>query len=100
MRLIDTDNSFDLIVIGGGITGVGVFHEAVTRGFKTIFLETKDFAWGTSSRFSKMVHGGLRYLKQGKFLLTRSALKERDHLLKIYLGLVNAINFEEPCFGR
>jgi glycerol-3-phosphate dehydrogenase len=99
MRLIDTDNSYDLIVIGGGVTGAGVFHEAVARGFKTILLEAKDFSWGTSSRSSKMVHGGLRYLKQGKFLLTRSAVRERERLLKTYPGLVNPLNFLMPIYN-
>ncbi len=99
MRIIDTDNNFDLVVIGGGVTGGGVFHEAVNMGLKTILLEAKDFAWGTSSRSSKMVHGGLRYLKQGKFLLTRSAVRERERLLKTYPGLVNPLNFLMPIYN-
>ena len=98
MRIIDTDNNFDMVVIGGGVTGAGVFHEAVNLGLKTILLEAKDFAWGTSSRSSKMVHGGLRYLKQGKFLLTRSAVRERERLLKTYPGLVNPLNFLMPIY--
>jgi len=98
MRLIDTENSFDLVVIGGGVTGAGVFHEAVNMGFKTLLLEAEDFSWGTSSRSSKMVHGGLRYLKQGKFLLTRSAVRERERLLKTYPGLVNPLNFLMPVY--
>ena len=99
MRIIDTDNNFDMVVIGGGVTGAGVFHEAVNLGLKTILLEAKDFAWGTSSRSSKMVHGGLRYLKQGKFLLTRSAVRERERLLKTYPGLVNPLNFLMPIYN-
>jgi glycerol-3-phosphate dehydrogenase len=99
MRLIDTDNSFDLVVMGGGVTGAGVFHEAVRLGLKTILLEAKDFAWGTSSRSSKMVHGGLRYLKQGKFLLTKAAVKERERLLRTYPGLVNPLDFLMPIYG-
>jgi len=98
MRQIETDNRFDLVVIGGGVTGAGVFHEAVSRGFKTILLEAKDFSWGASSRSSKMVHGGLRYLKQGKFCLTRSAVKERERLLKTYPGLVTPLNFLMPVY--
>ncbi len=98
MRLIDADNNFDLVVIGGGVTGAGVFHQAVNMGVKTILLEAKDFSWGTSSRSSKMVHGGLRYLKQGKFLLTRSAVKERALLLRTYPGLVNPLNFLMPVY--
>ncbi|MBT3388447.1 MAG: glycerol-3-phosphate dehydrogenase/oxidase [Desulfobacula sp.] len=98
MRLIDAAKPFDLVVIGGGVTGAGVFHEAVNKGLKTILLEAKDFSWGTSSRSSKMVHGGLRYLKQGKFLLTRSAVRERERLLKTYPGLVNPLNFLMPIY--
>ncbi|WP_457553107.1 glycerol-3-phosphate dehydrogenase/oxidase [Desulfobacula sp.] len=98
MWIADTDNNFDLVVIGGGVTGAGVFHEAVNKGLKTILLEAKDFSWGTSSRSSKMVHGGLRYLKQGKFLLTKSAVKERERLLKTYPGLVNPLNFLMPIY--
>lgn len=99
MRLTDTDTRFDLVVIGGGITGAGVFHEAANRGLKVLLLEAKDFAWGTSSRSSKMVHGGLRYLKQGKFLLTRSAVKEREYLLKSYPGLVEPLDFIMPVYN-
>lgn len=101
MRITDLDNDteFDLVIIGGGVTGAGVFHEAVNMGLNTLLLEAKDFAWGTSSRSSKMVHGGLRYLKQGKFLLTRSAVKERERLLKAYPGLVTPLNFLMPIYG-
>lgn len=98
MRLKDAAKHFDLVVIGGGVTGAGVFHEAVNKGLKTILLEANDFSWGTSSRSSKMVHGGLRYLKQGKFLLTRSAVRERERLLKTYPGLVNPLNFLMPIY--
>ena len=99
LTLQEIDHNFDLVVIGGGITGAGVFHEAATMGIKTLLLEAKDFAWGTSSRSSKMVHGGFRYLKQGKFLLTRSAVKERERLLKAYPGLVNPLNFLLPLYS-
>ncbi len=98
MRLVDAAKTFDLVIIGGGVTGAGVFHEAVNLGFKTILLEANDFSWGTSSRSSKMVHGGLRYLKQGKFLLTKSAVKERERLLKTYPGLVNPLEFLMPIY--
>ena len=75
---------YDLVIVGGGVTGAGVFHEAVGRGLSPLLVEANDFAWGTSSRSSKMVHGGLRYLKEGKFLLTRSAVRERQRLLTVY----------------
>jgi len=89
---IDTlTKDWDLIVIGGGITGAGILREAVRCGLRTLLLEKNDFAWGTSSRSSKLVHGGLRYLKQGRFLLTRTAVKEREALLREAPGLVERV---------
>ncbi len=79
---------WDVIVIGGGITGAGVLLEAARRGRKALLLEQKDFAWGTSSRSSKMVHGGLRYIAQGDFRLTRDALRERERMIRELPGLV------------
>ena len=79
---------WDVIVIGGGITGAGVLLEAARRGRTALLLEQKDFAWGTSSRSSKMVHGGLRYIAQGDFRLTRDALRERELMLRELPGLV------------
>ncbi|MCP4020417.1 MAG: glycerol-3-phosphate dehydrogenase/oxidase [Desulfobacteraceae bacterium] len=98
MEISDTQETFDLVVIGGGVTGAGVFNTASKMGIKTLLLEGRDFAWGTSSRTSKMVHGGLRYLKQGRFFLTRAAVKEREKLLKTYAGLVNPLDFVMPVF--
>lgn len=100
MNFSDIKNEYDIIVVGGGITGAGVFHEAVQRGYSVLLIEAKDFAWGTSSRSSKMVHGGLRYLKQGKFLLTKAAVKERERLLKCYPGLVTPLKFVMPVFDH
>lgn len=77
-----TSEVWDLIVIGGGITGAGIFLEAARRSQRVLLLEQQDFAWGTSSRSSKMVHGGLRYLGQGDIRLTRDSLRERERLLK------------------
>ena len=68
---------WDIIVIGGGATGLGVALDAVTRGYKTILLEQSDFAKATSSRSTKLVHGGVRYLAQGDILLVTEALHER-----------------------
>jgi len=97
---IDTiGEDWDLIIIGGGITGAGILREAVRYGLRTLLLEQKDFAWGTSSRSSKLVHGGLRYLKQGRFLLTRSAVKEREALLREAPGLVDPLKFCVPVFS-
>src|SRR3974390_6234 len=80
---------WDLIVTGGGITGAGVLLEAARRGRRALLLEQKDFAWGASSRSSKMVHGGLRYLPQGHIRLTRDALAERERMLRELPGLVH-----------
>ncbi|MCF6247157.1 MAG: glycerol-3-phosphate dehydrogenase/oxidase [Desulfobacula sp.] len=98
MKASDFEPVYDLVIAGGGITGAGVFHEAVKRGYKVLLVEAKDFAWGTSSRSSKMVHGGLRYLKQGKFLMTKAAVKEREYLLESYNGLVTPLQFIMPLF--
>jgi len=76
------DVPWDLLVIGGGITGAGVMLEAARRGLRVLLVEQRDFAWGTSSRSSKMVHGGLRYLAQGDLRLTRHSLLERERLLR------------------
>jgi glycerol-3-phosphate dehydrogenase len=100
MKFSDIRGEYDMVVAGGGITGAGVFHEAVKRGFKVLLVEGRDFAWGTSSRSSKMVHGGLRYLKQGRFLLTRAAVQEREFLLGQYPGLVTPMNFIMPLFSH
>ena len=69
---------WDLVVIGGGITGAGIMLEAARRGLKVLLVEQRDYAWGTSSRSSKMVHGGLRYIAQGDVRLTRHSLLERE----------------------
>ncbi len=92
-------NDWDLIVIGGGITGAAILREAVRYGLRTLLIEKNDFAWGTSSKSSKLVHGGLRYLKQGRFLLTRAAVKEREALLQEAPGLVEPIKFCVPVFS-
>lgn len=84
---------WDLVVIGGGITGAGILLEAARRGLKALLVEQRDFAWGTSSRSSKLVHGGLRYLKEGKFGLTRESVQEREHLLQQAAGLVEPQSF-------
>ncbi|MBW2564606.1 MAG: FAD-dependent oxidoreductase, partial [Deltaproteobacteria bacterium] len=74
MKIEDIKKNWDLIIVGGGITGAGVFREAVKMGLDVLLLERKDFAWGTSSRSSKLIHGGLRYLKEKRFLLTRASV--------------------------
>lgn len=98
MKIEDLDKKWDLIVIGGGITGAGIFREAVRAGLKTLLLEQMDYAWGTSSRSSKLVHGGLRYLKYGRLLLTRNSVKERERLLEEAPGLVEPLDFLMPVY--
>jgi glycerol-3-phosphate dehydrogenase len=87
------DEEFDLIVIGGGITGAGILREAARAGLKAVLFEQADFASGTSSRSSKLVHGGLRYLKNAQIQLTWESVHERDHLLKEGRGLVTPLPF-------
>jgi glycerol-3-phosphate dehydrogenase len=84
---------WDILIIGGGITGAGVLREAVRRGYRALLLEQNDFAWGTSSRSSKMVHGGLRYLSAGDLKLTRDSLGERERLLREAPGLVDRLGY-------
>ncbi len=87
------DQIFDLIIIGGGITGAGIFSEAARRGYKTLLLEARDFASGTSSRSSKLVHGGFRYLKNGQIKITYDSVRERERLLREERGLINELGF-------
>lgn len=84
---------WDIIVIGGGITGAGILREATRLGLHVLLLEQRDFAWGTSSRSSKLVHGGLRYLKEGKIGLTRASVHERERLLDEGPGLIDPLGF-------
>jgi glycerol-3-phosphate dehydrogenase len=94
----DLAQRWDLVVVGGGITGAGVFHQAVRMGFKTLLVEQNDYASGTSSRSSKLIHGGLRYLREGRFFLTRDAVKQRERLLKEAPGLVAPLDFLVPIY--
>src|SRR5689334_6295997 len=80
--------SFDLVVIGGGITGAGIALDAASRGLKTALVEKKDFAYGTSSRSTKLIHGGLRYLKQLEFGLVKEVGSERAVVHKLAPHLV------------
>ncbi|MEJ2283038.1 MAG: glycerol-3-phosphate dehydrogenase/oxidase [Desulfobacterales bacterium] len=98
MNLKDIPEKWDLIVIGGGITGAGIFREAARMGLNVILVEQRDFAWGTSSRSSKLVHGGLRYLKEGHFRMTKMAVEERERLLKEAPGLVESLGFLLPIY--
>lgn len=91
-KIMSTER-WDIIIVGGGITGAGIFKMASLIGLKVLLLEQCDFAWGTSSRSSKMVHGGLRYIAKGQIGLTRESVHERELLLKQAPGLVNKQNF-------
>lgn len=91
---------WDFIIIGGGATGVGCAVDAASRGFDVLLLEQVDFGKGTSSRSTKLVHGGVRYLAQGNLALVREALKERGILLKNAAHLVKIQSFIVPCYSR
>jgi glycerol-3-phosphate dehydrogenase len=86
-------HEWDVLVIGGGITGAGILREAARRSLSVALIEQRDFAWGTSSRSSKMVHGGLRYLAAGHVKLTRDSIRERERLLREAPGLVDSLGF-------
>lgn len=93
------DESFDVLVIGGGITGAGIALDAAARGLRTVLVERRDFASGTSSKSSKLIHGGLRYLQQREFRLVYEALAERQRLLENAPHLVSPLPFLIPLFG-
>ena len=80
VRATHHDHGWDVIVIGGGASGLGIAVDAASRGFRTMLFEAHDFAKGSSSRSTKLVHGGVRYLAQGRFGLVREALRERGYL--------------------
>lgn len=84
---------WDVIVIGGGITGAGILKLAAGIGLRALLVEKRDFAWGTSSRSTKLVHGGLRYLAQGQFGVTRESVHEREQLLRQGPGLIDPLGF-------
>ena len=87
------DQSWDIIIIGGGITGAGILREATRLGLKALLVEQRDFSWGTSSRSSKLVHGGIRYLKEGKLRLTLASVQERERLMEEGPGLIDPLGF-------
>jgi len=98
-NLEDSDIQWDVVIIGGGASGLGAALEAVTRGCKTLLLEQNDFAKGTSSRSTKLVHGGVRYLAQGNISLVLEALKERGRLKRNAAHLVKDQPFVIPCYS-
>ena len=94
----ELENEFDFIIIGGGATGLGCAVDAASRGFKALLLEKNDFSKGTSSRSTKLVHGGVRYLAQGNVHLVREALLERGRLLRNAPHVCHTLSFVVPAF--
>ena len=99
LALIDENKTWDVIIIGGGATGLGAAVDAATRGLSTLLIEADDFAKGTSSRSTKLVHGGVRYLEQGNIKLVREALRERGWLLKNAPHTTQKLGFVIPAFS-
>src|ERR1700736_174457 len=98
IRALESTSEWELCIIGGGATGLGAAVDAASRGFKTILLEQYDFAKGTSSRSTKLVHGGVRYLQQGNIKLVMEALHERGLLRKNAPHLVKNQSFILPNY--
>ena len=97
-QLLSHSSEWDICIIGGGATGLGSAIDAASRGYKTILFEQVDFAKGTSSRSTKLVHGGIRYLQQGNIKLVMEALKERGTLKKNAPHLVKNQSFIVPNY--
>ncbi|MBN1352592.1 glycerol-3-phosphate dehydrogenase/oxidase [candidate division KSB1 bacterium] len=97
-KMFDNSKIWDFIIIGGGATGLGTALEASSRGYQTLLVEQHDFGKGTSSRSTKLVHGGVRYLQQGNVSLVLEALKERGLLLQNAPHLVNKLKFIVPTY--
>src|ERR1700677_1706861 len=89
---------WDIIIVGGGATGVGTAVDAATRGYSVLLLEQADFGKGTSSRATKLAHGGVRYLEQGNIGLVMEALKERGLLLQNARHIVHDLSFVVPNY--
>lgn len=100
LALQDSAQVWDILIIGGGATGLGVAVDAASRGYRTLLLEKDDFAKSTSSRSTKLVHGGVRYLEQGDVGLVREALRERKRLLQNAPHLVRNVPFVVPNYSK
>ena len=98
VKRLSHETSWDIVIIGGGATGLGVALDAASRGFKTLLLEQNDFAKGTSSKSTKLVHGGVRYLQQGDVSLVFEALKERGLMFQNAPHLVKNQSFVIPIY--
>ena len=99
LERVRAGGTWDLVVVGGGATGLGTAVDAAARGHRTLLLEARDFAQGTSSRSTKLVHGGVRYLAQGHLGLVREALREREILLRNAPHLVHSRTFLVPAYS-
>lgn len=99
LREVDHTPEWDVLVVGGGASGLGAAVEAASRGYRTLLLERDDFAKGTSSRSTKLVHGGVRYLEQMNFTLVLDALRERGYMLRNAPHLVHKLGFVVPLYS-
>ncbi|MCE9567699.1 MAG: glycerol-3-phosphate dehydrogenase/oxidase [Planctomycetes bacterium] len=99
-RAVERQQPWDLVVVGGGATGAGVAVDAAARGYEVLLLERGDFGCGTSSRSTKLVHGGVRYLRQGHISLVLEALRERGRLRRNAPHVVHDLEFVLPCYRR
>ncbi|WP_153796367.1 glycerol-3-phosphate dehydrogenase/oxidase [Foetidibacter luteolus] len=99
LNRLHNEKDWDVIIIGGGATGLGAAVDAASRGYRTVLLEAHDFAKGTSSRATKLVHGGVRYLAQGNIKLVKEALRERGWLLKNAPHITSDLLFVIPVYS-
>src|SRR5665213_971208 len=98
-RIGQQDQPWDILIIGGGATGLGTAVEAASRGLRTLLIERSDFAKGTSSRSTKLVHGGVRYLEQFNLTLVLDALRERGYMLRNAPHLAHKFSFVVPTYS-
>ena len=94
----ELNQPWDLIVVGGGITGAGILRQATRLHLRVLLVEKRDFSWGTSSRSTKLVHGGLRYLAQRQYSVTRESVHERERLVREAPGLIDPLSLLFPIY--
>ena len=99
LKTLDTTPVWDIVIIGGGATGLGAALDAADRGYKTLLIEQSDFGKGTSSKSTKLIHGGVRYLEQGNFRLVKEALDERAHMLRNAKSCTSKVDFVLPVYS-
>jgi glycerol-3-phosphate dehydrogenase len=100
IQALQSAQRWDVLIVGGGATGLGAAVDSAARGYRTALIEQGDFAHATSSRSTKLIHGGVRYLQQGNLALVREALRERARLLQNAPGIVHALPFVIPAYAR